>query len=258
MKKMFGTATIVVLFAALSTAQMTTDPCVALNLRPCPMWGEFGTDLTFQDVIDDMTLFGTQINAYGAQNRNALFQPRAPGVVTMVFAYDRFFGPGQYFGIYKAGRPARKVMIFEGGQVTHGDVAVLHFRRNGDLYVNGQLAARNFGQCFGLFVDVYGGTPLAGGSGNPNMLDWSYFSEDARNFYGDPQMLAVRGNNKTVFQIPGMDAFLFQGDQYLFGLENLPCTPRLPGAIPADLDYNDAVVLLSNVRSYRPLTLLPN
>lgn len=251
MKTLIPAAAAVLVLGTMSAAQTTTDPCVSLNFRPCPILGEFGTGLNLQNVVDDMTMFGPRINVHTAQSRDGLFQQRPTSVVVLTFAYHRFFGEGQTMGIYEAGNQSNKILIFVGGQTEPGDQAVLRFMRNGDVYLNGELAARNFDNCFGLYVDVFGGTPLCGGSGNPSFHDWSYFSEDGRNRSRDPQMIAIRGHGNVAMRIAGREPFLFREDQFLIGVENLPCTPVPAEVHAADMDFNDAVVLLSGVRTYR-------
>lgn len=234
----------------LAAGAQLGDRCSSLNLRPCPLGFEYGTELNIQNMIDDMLWAGPTIQAAGAMTRHAAFRPGQDLTVVFTFAGGRYFGGGNVLGVYEITDPTNRFPVFLPERVFPGYQVILTFLRDGNVLRNGQLVASGFSSCFGLYLEVYGGTPLSGGSGDPAVLDWVHFSEDALNMNGDPQMVVYRGHDTSMLQVGNLDPWLFAEDEFLVGVEVQPLRPG-PGLLPADRDYNEAVFVMQGVTTLK-------
>lgn len=254
MKRAISICACALALAATASAQIAADRCGALNNRPAPIWGEIGTGLSIQDAFDAMVWAGPAVKCERQQTRHSVFRPGRDRTVLFTFAGGHHFVETNLLGVYEVRDPSNKVVVFEGAGIKRGDQVLLTFMPNGNVYRNGQLVGQNFSSCFGIYLEVYGGTPLAGGDPFPDTLDWTHYSEDALNLEGTAQMLAYRGYNTTWMYIPGafhIDPWLFADDEILMGVEDLPLYPIPPGTLMADRSYNEIVFCMQGVKVAR-------
>jgi len=252
-RAIFSCAFVLAGLAATADAQVRADRCGALNARPAPIGSEFGTGLSIQDAVDAMLWSGPALNCSTMQVRHAAFRPGRDLTVLFTYAGGRFFGENNFLGVYEISDPSNKVPVFIGEDLLRGDQVLMTFLPNGDVLRDGQLVGQNFSSCFGIYMDIYGGTPLSGGSGNPAVLDWVHYSEDALCMNALPQMLMYRGHGLRYLSVPGapnLDPWLFEPNEFLVGVEAQPLDPG-PGLLPADRDYNEAVFVMQGVKTVK-------
>ncbi len=129
--------------------------------------------------------------------------------------------------------------IFEGTS-TGPTQAQISFLANGDVVIGGfgdgvQVGTTTgFGNKFGFYVTGPGGT---------------FFTDDAKNPGGDPQVLVYQGNNETI-KIPKFKSGKFSSNEFIFAFEDLEYAG-------SDKDFNDFVFLVESIHVVpEPATLL--
>ena len=213
------------------TAQGESAPCVSLNVRPQTISGN-----GLQQVLEAVSVpASTAPNAADDQSTSALFQAKDG---RLVFTYIPSDFAVDSVGIYEATDPSNEVVVFTPANAIGGTQVVVDILPNGDVKVDGVLAASNFENCFGFYLDEQAGTSFC-----PSPRQWKLYSEDLRNQLGVPQALVYEGNNQTFFQIGGLPGTLFASDQLVVAWENLPNWETC-----SDRDYNESVFRVEGVK----------
>jgi hypothetical protein len=234
---------------------MAGESCAVFNNRPTTIGDEYGTGLNIQDMIRDVTIGGPVVNAYTQQSALGRFVPVSGKNVTMMFVDGRYFGTGLVIGLYDGDQPLNRFPVFIGGMTAPGDRALIKFQANGFVTLNGNVVATGFDSCFGIYMEVWGGTPLSGGGGDPFGLDWEHFTDDTLCPFGGAQIVAYRGNGRSILDLPGRDVVVFKRDMFFLGFEVQPCIVP-PPFIPADLSYNEAFIVMTGVTKWNKLRYL--
>lgn len=143
------------------------------------------------------------------------------------------------FGIYKQNDKNLRAQLFSGLNSTGitGRVTISFFDDSSILVtplVGSSVLINNFGNNFGYYLDGPGGL---------------FFSQDNLNG-GAEQMLAYQGKNNLTLDPPFFAAGSFDENDYILAWEDKPFAL-------ADRDYNDFVVLVSDVKPVpEPITML--
>lgn len=232
MKKMLGSLTVlscVLLFGA------TTSSATPI----------FGTSL--QTALDDITVSGPGIDVHNDQTGAYLWTNTSSGGTTNTLAIElagAIPAATNKFGIYSASDPSNQVVIFDGA-ASPGSQAFLSFLANGDILVNGSLAASGFSPYFGFFLDA----PTFGET---------WFSEEGLNSDAEDHMLAYQGDGATTLQIPPYGPGIFATEEWLLAFEDLPESAwSYNPTDPTNPDYSDMVVLVQSITPVpEPSTLL--
>jgi len=209
-----------------------------INDRAGPvLLGQNAHEDSLQVLLDDLTLSGG-VDTLADQSKAAIFTNVGGESVASFLLEVAGYADGNRFGIYEYGDTSNRAQIF-GGADTPADQVLVSFL-GGDVFVNGGLAAADFGSEFGFYIETKVGE--------------LFYSEDDQNRDGaqaviyegsaaDPTVLEVgtRGNRKQVE---------LGVDDVLVAFEDL----RLRGS---DHDYQDLVVLVSDVRAAGPAYATP-
>jgi hypothetical protein len=138
------------------------------------------------------------------------------------------------FGVYDVNDIAKTVQLFA-SDATIGSQTTLSIKADGSVYINLADSGVDFaGNNFGYYL--------------LNKTGHRFYSQTALNS-GDDHMVAFRGNDKDIVQIPGLAEGVWTSSEYVLGWEDLPR--------PGDQDYQDLVLMVESVTPVpEPATLL--
>jgi hypothetical protein len=209
-----------------------------INDRAGPVvLGQNAHEDSLQGLLDDLTLSGG-IDTIADQTKAAIFTNVGGESVASFLLEVAGYADGNRFGIYEYGDTSNRAQIF-GGADTPMDQVLVSFL-SGDVFVNGALAAADFGAEFGFYIETKVGEV--------------FFSEDDQNRDGaqaliyegsadDPTLLEVgRRWNRKQMELGADDVLVAFEDLHLRGSDN---------------DYQDLVVLVSDVRAAGPVNAMP-
>lgn len=227
----FRSSCAVAVFAAFAAINVVRAD--ALNTRPLNPLGDNGFENNLQEVFNGITTPGspTTIDAVNDQTPYALFTNQASGGAVATFIVEiAGYAPTNTFGIYDGANAGNKAQIFAGSD-TSGSQAIVSFFANGDVKVNGSLAASGFASPyrFGFYLGVGSGTPQT-----------YRYTEDSLNPGGNPQALVYQGDGTTMLQLPGFAPGVFSQDEWIIAFEDLVYAS-------GDKDFQDLVVLVESV-----------
>lgn len=208
---------------------LTAAPVFAasMNTRPVAM-GSGGAAL--QSVMDSITTSGPGIDVNADQHNAALFTSGASGGAVATFVIELAgFASGTSFGLYEDNTTSNRAEIFSGAD-TAGDQKLVSFLANGDVLVNGVLAAAGVGSKFGFYIDV-------------DATSKTYFTEDDENG-GFAHALVYEGDDATTLAIDPFAPGLFSSSEYIIAFEDLDIATGV-----SDMDYTDLVVLVESVHA---------
>lgn len=236
MKRVLSIGVALTLASSVAVAAPTND-------RPFVPGGGLGS---LQGVFDSLTPAGAGlIDAVADQKPFALFTSTASGgsVATLVVELASY-APSNVFGIYDAADPSKRAVIFDGAAVAE-DQALISFRANGDVRVNGSVAASDMSGTFGFYLEVY-----------ENKADPQHivYTEDELNpdndsdGEGDAHALVYQGDDVTEVQLPGFNPGVFTDNEFILAFEDV---------IGGDYDFTDFVVMVESIAPVpEPATLM--
>ncbi|MDM8008500.1 MAG: DUF4114 domain-containing protein [Phycisphaerae bacterium] len=213
-------AVIGVLLMAVTSAY--ADPYS--NTRPIVPLGDNGIEDNLQEVFNSITVSGG-IDAIADQTPFAVFGSDASGGSVATMIIELAANPGtNTFGIYDVADPTNLAEVFSGAQ-GQGAQAIIAFMANGDIRVNGAVAASNFGSMFGFYLGVPRST---------------FYSQDVLNPGGNAQALVYQGDGSSTLQIPGYTPGRFTKDEYIIAFEEVAFDE-------SDKDFQDMVVMVESI-----------
>ena len=201
----------------------------AMNVRPVAFGpGTVGED-SLQQVLDDLVVSGTPIDAVNDQTPYALFTSGGTGGSVATFIVEITANAAtQTFGLYSADDPTNRAEIFSGadtpGIAGPSSQALVSFLANGDIWVNFVPVATGFSSTFGFYLGT-GGT--------------YYYSEDSLNPAGDAQALIYQGAGQTT-QIDPYSPGTFAANEFIVAFEDQVLAN-------SDGDFQDLVVMVESI-----------
>jgi hypothetical protein len=194
------------------------------NVRPISPLGDNQIEPNLQEVFDGVTLAGAGLDVVGGQTTDAYFSVDECGAVRAALISELgSMAAETSFGLFDAVDRDNRAQIFSGSAVP-SNVAKIRFFANGDVRVNGKLAATGFGRNFGFYIHSDHGI---------------FYSDDAMNGDGKPHALVYRGNDVTVLRLPsGVESF--SSDHFVAAFEDV--------GGGGDRDYQDVVVIIGALR----------
>jgi len=134
------------------------------------------------------------------------------------------------FGIFDRTNKNNYVELFSGADTYNngfGSQKTLSILSNGDVGINGTFTGVTLaGNQFGYYLGTANG-PI-------------FYSDSSLNQDGSDQMVALRGNNADVVQIPGFAAGVWTDNEYILAWEDTLYAN-------SDMDFNDLVVMVESV-----------
>jgi hypothetical protein len=228
---------ICLVFLALFTSA-TAAYGAPINDRAGPIiLGQNAHEGSLQLLLDDATVSGG-IDVIADQTKAAIFTSIGGESVASFLLEVAGYADGNRFGIYEQGDTSNRAQIF-GGADTPASQVLVSFT-SGDVYVNGAMAAAGFGEYFGFYIETKVGE--------------LFFSEDDQNADG-AQAVIYEGSADapTLLEVgpsSNRKQVEFGAHDVLVAFEDL----RLGHS---DRDYQDLVVLVSDVRAAAPVYATP-
>lgn len=198
-----------------------------------------GSEDSLQDVLNSITDGGISSidvnnNQYAADEK---WRPTASGNSTLSLIVELAgYANRNTLGIYDLLNPDTTIELFSGARDS-GDRSLVAFFDTGNVLsftldsVYGLTAtdSANFGSMeFGFYLGTPGGN--------------TWYSQKKLNSDGVDHIVAFRGNDVDLLQLPGASSGLWSSNEYILAWEDLPST-----ADGYDYDFQDFVVMVESV-----------
>ncbi|MCT7950394.1 DUF4114 domain-containing protein [Ancylothrix sp. C2] len=207
-----------------------------------------GEQNSLQNLLNNITLSGPQINTEKAQTNYQTFTNTASGISAGTFMFEvAGMANSNKLGIYNRGNPNQRIQLFDGAN-SPGAGTTITFLESGINVITQQFnpttgrpqnspsptinyyEGQNWNE-FGYYIQT--------GQGN------IFYTQNNLNPGGKQQAVVYRGNNQTQLQLAGRQKGIFTDNEYIIAFED-----RLLGdiaGVSSDWDYNDLVVMVESI-----------
>ncbi|HEY9810359.1 MAG TPA: DUF4114 domain-containing protein [Halomicronema sp.] len=207
-----------------------------------------GEQNSLQNLLNNITVSGPQINTEKAQTNYQSFTNTATGISVGTFMFEVAGMAGSNkLGIYNKGNHNQRIQLFDGAN-SPGAGTTINFLETG---IN--VTTQQFNPQTGI---PQNNPPLTSNYyQEPNWNQFGFYlqnghgkifyTENSLNPDGKQQAIVYQGNNQTKLQLPGRQKGTFTDNEYIIAFEDLALGDI--AGISSDWDYNDLVIMVESI-----------